>query len=69
MTHGDNKLMRVFPENFCVTGNMSEALTTALKSGYKEKCQSYVILLNKTSSVTDLLHYGDDLRMINTRAR
>lgn len=57
-------------ENCWLTGgNMTEALTTTLRAGYREQCGGYVLLLSNSDSVTDLLHYGDDLRMINTRAR
>lgn len=40
-----------------------------LREGYRRRCGSYVIILKTATAVTDLLHQGDDYRLLNIRAR
>ena len=48
---------------------MSKKLVKALKAGYQERCGAYILLIKSPMAITQLLHSGDDFRIINTAAR
>ena len=50
-------------------GNVSEKLVKALRAGYQERCGAYILLMKNPMAITQLLHSGDDFRIINTEAR
>lgn len=56
---------------FCSSGteNITDDVIRTLKEGYRRKCGGYIIILESSAAVAELLHYGDDYRVINTHAR
>lgn len=48
---------------------MSEAVMKTLKAGRLENCGGYVVLVRSTKSILKFLHQGDELQLINTRAK